>query len=339
MVFRALDFTEVEYCPLCGQDRFKQYDQVVDTLITELNRFLPATQPRLSEIINQRQKCLACGLVFLAPRLTAESLALIYQLWYQYAFQQIFADVTYIQERRKEFVTYHLAMLQQVALTQGKLLDVGCGSGIFLDEAKKRGWTTYGIELNAEAATAGNKNYAVNIHSGTITSVLTPADRFDAITLFDYLEHSMQPGQDLATLVSHLNSNGVMLLRVPNLNGLQAQLMQNKWLAVIANHLSYFSAPVLVNALQQLGLTVEKIQAGNYQSEFDILRRRWSWLKNKINHKPMQSECGGNSPVDAYTAKAKLKRFFYSLFIEQVDQVGGWINRGNNLMVIARKKN
>ena len=73
------------------------------------------------------------------------------------------------------------------------MLDVGCATGEFLAAAKARGWEGYGVETSAIAADYAARTYGVQIHVGALDSVPWPAGWFDAVTLWDVIEHVPSP--------------------------------------------------------------------------------------------------------------------------------------------------
>lgn len=335
-----LSFVDIEVCPLCGSKQATEVDRGTDTLTPEINRYLPANHERLPTITNVRKACLDCGLVFLSPRLDDASLSVLYDLWYRFAYRRIFDDEQHVADRMGEFERYHLVHLQKAHPLAASLLDVGCGNGLFLHLARRAGWSVCGIEFDAETARRGRERYALEIRSGVMADVLSEQERFDVITMFDYLEHTATPGADLDAAIRHLTPGGVLMIRVPNMKGWQARLMGVKWLACISNHLTYFTPSVLVKALQQRGMTTKRVSAGNYQTERDLAKRQWMWCKRRLSGLVLGASSTEHHPVPAPAAcgniSSTMSRYLYSLFLEQVDHVGGWFGFGNNLLVISQ---
>ena len=336
-----LNLNTVSMCPLCASDRGVLLDVGEDRLLPEVNRYLPPGVNRFSDgYVNQRYKCIDCGLIFLSPRPSPESLSLIYSRWYGYAYQRVMSDLSHIEERRKEFERYHLSMLETACPQRGRLLDVGCGSGLFLGLAKKRGWEVSGIELDPSTAAWGKEHEDIaDMRCGVLASVLAKDEQFDAITMFDYLEHTDRPGEDLDCLISRLAPGGVLMVRVPNAGGWQSRVMGSRWIAIMPTHLSYFSANVLAGALTFRGLNLEYLSAPNFKTELDIIKQRISWIAKRLRPSSSSSQESGVATFnpDIGGLGSALGRWVASLVIEQVDQVGGWFGAGNNLTAIARK--
>lgn len=326
---------EVVTCPLCRSTDHSGLDACPDSLVVEINRYLPAEEAPLPAVENRRRRCIACGVVFLSPRLDDASLARLYRLWYGYAYRRVVADAVHIAERRREFERHHLSRLRSAVPAPGRLLDVGCGTGLFLSLAAHEGWRVTGVELDAATAAVGQAQ-GLDIRVGTLRECLAGEERFDAITMFDYLEHSITPGEDLDAVAARLAPGGALLVRVPNLAGWQSRWMGCGWLGVISNHLSYFTPPVLRVALERRGLRVVSCDARNYASEADILRRRWQWARARLARRNTEAT-DGVEPAPAPGPANPFVRLAHSLFIEQLDHVAGWLGHGNNLMVVARR--
>ena len=79
----------------------------------------------------------------------------------------------------------------------GKLLDVGCGGGRFLNRMKKRGWTVEGTDFDEQATRKVSARYGIKTHVGDLTQCALPANSFDVITMSQTIEHLYDP---LATL-------------------------------------------------------------------------------------------------------------------------------------------
>ncbi|WP_430513856.1 class I SAM-dependent methyltransferase [Pannonibacter phragmitetus] len=336
---RELILETIPRCPVCACPQAQHLDAVSDTLIPEINRYLPATEQPLQPVTNTRVKCSNCDLVYLSPRLDADSLRELYRLWYGYAYRSIFSDPRHQRDRDQEFREYHLSYLQRHAPQGGRLLDIGSGSGMFLGIAKDHGWDGTGIELDQGTAEWASAKYGVNVRFGTVQSALEDNERFDAITMFDYLEHTDRPGLDLAAAADHLKSGGLLVIRVPNQAGWQSRFMKQNWIAVISNHLTYFTPDSLARALEQNGFDVLECTAHNYRGQADILRQRWQWLRGKLGEAPSGAVQQTTQPGDAKRgALGQIGRLAHSLLIEQIDHIGGWFGKSNFLMVVARKQ-
>jgi 2-polyprenyl-3-methyl-5-hydroxy-6-metoxy-1,4-benzoquinol methylase len=97
----------------------------------------------------------------------------------------------------------------------GSLLDVGCGCGFFLKEARGRGWQVLGVDPSRKSIDHAGSLIGDAVVCGTLDDV--PADRrFDAITLINVLDHMLDPFRQLQEVQDLLAPDGIIYLRFPN---------------------------------------------------------------------------------------------------------------------------
>ena len=102
---------------------------------------------------------------------------------------------------------------------KGTLLDVGCGYGFFLLEAKKHGWRVFGTELSHIAVNyAREKQGLPDVFFSDLSDITFSVDKFDAINLTNVLEHVPSPTVILENCKSKMADGGVLLIRVPNMD-------------------------------------------------------------------------------------------------------------------------
>ena len=145
-------------------------------------------------------------------------------------------------QRRRTFGEF-LDLKEQFAPARGKLLDVGCNTGIFLEIARERGYQGEGIELSDWAAgLARQRGFAVQQMP---LEDIDGAGVFDVITAFDVLEHLADPLCALAAAHRLLRSGGCLVATVPDLDAWHARLLgRHHWLVVLM-HFQYFTQKTL----------------------------------------------------------------------------------------------
>ena len=155
---------------------------------------------------------------------------------------------------------------------KGALLDVGCGDGTFLLEARGRGWNVVGTEMNPELArSAGLEVYE------SVAEASTRAP-FDCITLWHCLEHVRNPKEMIESLVPLLAADGIIVVAVPDAEGMQASVFGPAWFHLdVPRHLFHFGDRSLTLLLQDAGLTVERRL--HQELEYDLL----GWLQSALN--------------------------------------------------------
>lgn len=98
----------------------------------------------------------------------------------------------------------------------GTLLDIGCGTGLFLAVARRRGWTPFGIDDCDEATRHARERFGLDVQSGDFAQFAADGQRFDAITMWDIIEHARDPVELAAAVRRCLAPGGVVGLTTPN---------------------------------------------------------------------------------------------------------------------------
>lgn len=103
---------------------------------------------------------------------------------------------------------------------RGRLLDVGCGTGIFLNMARKRGWEVSGVDVSDYAAHIAKERFGLQVDLRPLTEIKFPSGYFDVITLWDSIEHFSHPSLYLREINRILKHDGILILNTPNENSL-----------------------------------------------------------------------------------------------------------------------
>lgn len=159
-------------------------------------------------------KCRECELVYVNPRLTEDALGGIYSEDYH-----ISSSNEVKKEGRQGFFEEKVARINQYQ-AGGKILDVGCSTGLFLKEAKAAGWDAYGIDISKEAAQYARQNYGLKVTAGKLDGSEFEPAFFDAVTFWDSLEHVPDPYRDLLRVREILKPDGFIFISTPNIDGL-----------------------------------------------------------------------------------------------------------------------
>lgn len=147
-----------------------------------------------------------------------------------------------------------LKLINTIQPKKGKLLDVGCGTGLFLETCKLGGWSITGVEPDASARSLAvarlNKKIVNEIKS-------VEDDQFDIITMWHVLEHVPNLQETIAELKSRLKEGGILILALPNSNSLDANYFKQYWAAYdIPRHLSHFTPSTINHLVSQAGLSL-----------------------------------------------------------------------------------
>lgn len=137
----------------------------------------------------------------------------------------------------------------------GRLLDVGCAMGYFVEMAKKAGFDAYGFDASDFAVKKAKTKLNGRIEHGTIQSVKYPPKSFDIITMFDVIEHLGDPVKDLKKLSTLLTDDGIMLIATGNTKSRAATILKRRWTFYIPpQHLYFFTKKNFAELLATGGL-------------------------------------------------------------------------------------
>ncbi len=188
-------------------------------------------------------KCLTCRASFVQS--TGELEGLLHNYY-----KQAPLDLVYI----KDVVGRKKTAREVLKYVQGKtLLDFGCNTGIFLDQARTLGYDVTGVEASSVARAYAKQNYNLDI-----VEAIPEGKQYDVITIFDVLEHVSEPKALVQTLSSKLTPGGAIVITAPDIGSPTARLMGKRWHALVPGHLTYFNNHSISYLARVLGMKVVK---------------------------------------------------------------------------------
>ncbi|MFN7976235.1 MAG: class I SAM-dependent methyltransferase [Acidobacteriota bacterium] len=193
-------------------------------------------------------RCRECDLVYVNPRLADGAILDAYR-------QSV--DPLYVCQadpRRRSFER-NVRMVHRYA-APGRLLDVGCAAGYFLDAAQKAGWDAYGLDPNRDFIARAQERHGLAVFEGTLATVPLEAGSFDVITMWDVLEHTTDPRAELRRAYALLRTGGLLFVNFPNIGSLLARLSGSSWWFLLSHHLYYFTPATLTRILEGEGFGV-----------------------------------------------------------------------------------
>jgi SAM-dependent methyltransferase len=136
----------------------------------------------------------------------------------------------------------------------GRLLDVGCSIGLFLDLARERGWDGIGIEFAPRALAYAREEYGLEVLDVPLEEAGFEPEGFDAVGLLSVLEHTNEPRRMLADVARVLRPGGAVYIVVPNVESLACRVLHERARTFDGrNHLVYFSPSTLRDCLDRSG--------------------------------------------------------------------------------------
>lgn len=140
-----------------------------------------------------------------------------------------------------------------------KMLDVGCGPGLFLIEAKKRGWEVYGTEFTDNQLAYLNKK-GINTLKGKLNNNSFKDEMFDIIISSEVIEHINNPVEEVKHFNRLLRKGGIVYITTPNFNALERYLLKGDYEIIeYPEHLCYYTPKTINLLLTQNGFKKLKI--------------------------------------------------------------------------------
>ncbi len=284
------DFLIHQSCPNCGSD----------DSIHELSK------DHLDAV-----RCRICSLVYVTPLFNQEHYEEIYR---SKEYSEIVKSlvVTSHEYRVKRFGNERVEIMKRWLpdSLRPKYLDVGCATGFVVEAARDAGWDATGVEMNPDAVEFG-RSRELNLIQGKLQSVPLGAETFDAISLFDVLEHIHDPGGIVEHAVSLLRPGGILFVYVPNYDSASRMLMgTDAHFIWPTHHLTYFNITTISDFMRRRGLAVEYVVTEG----MDLID--YVWQQEEIHKKDQNAIRSILDPL----------QFFIN--------AGGY---GKNLRIIARK--
>lgn len=237
-------------CPLCGSQSYKiLYRSTLTKNDFRMEVIRNSLKNSLDDYTKHGQitRCTNCSLVYVNPQEDSARLLKGYE-------EVIDPEYIETEKYRKLILFAHLKKIEQWK-TKGKLLDIGCFAGYFLSLAKKNGWKPYGIEPSVWARKIAKKHGALIIGKD-IGATKLPRDFFDAVTLWDVIEHLPNPKKIILKIYNSLKPGGIIALATPNVDSLFAKILGAKCPFFIRMHLVLFSPQTLQQLLEDCGFHV-----------------------------------------------------------------------------------
>lgn len=146
-------------------------------------------------------------------------------------------------------------MREPTGVDAGRVLDIGSGYGFFRVALGEAGYEHDGLEVSEFARRVAVDSYGMATYGGTLEEHWKEWEsRYDAVTLFDLIEHLVDPARSLEQIASVLRPGGVLGVKTPNLDCPEAEVFGPHYHSLKREHLSFFSAGSLTTAAQAAGL-------------------------------------------------------------------------------------
>jgi 2-polyprenyl-3-methyl-5-hydroxy-6-metoxy-1,4-benzoquinol methylase len=162
-------------------------------------------------------------------------------------------------EKQVELVSQILKKIRfHKKLANIEILDVGSGYGTFLNATKKFVKAVRGLDVSMFAASQAESQFAIQTEIKTLAEYAQKTnDKYDLITMWDYIEHPDDPFLEINLCRKLLNKDGLLLIKTPNVNALERYIFGSDYHSFKEEHLHYFSLQSLTTLLSQCGFSVK----------------------------------------------------------------------------------
>jgi 2-polyprenyl-3-methyl-5-hydroxy-6-metoxy-1,4-benzoquinol methylase len=233
------------------------------------------------------EKCLYCGLVQVTnPPQPSEIDSYYDDNFFDKHYQKLQTDPKTQGYEYGKF-NYRLEEIEKRTRGKGRILDVGCSFGFFMDAAKKRGWKTDGVEISEFAANYARDKLGINVVNKPLNEANFDAGFFDVVTLWNVIEHLPDPIELMREIYRILKPAGMIVLTTGNAESLLARITRERWRVLIPPiHLSYFAPATIKYLLNSCDLElIEKTYPLPYESLLNKFRLLELVKKLKVSDK------------------------------------------------------
>jgi 2-polyprenyl-3-methyl-5-hydroxy-6-metoxy-1,4-benzoquinol methylase len=230
-------------CPVCHSSKFRDLLSVKDHTV--------------SRETFQIVECVKCSLKLTNPRPANEDIGKYYEsdAYISHSdtsegiINKLYKTVRRISLKRK------LKLINGFNSETKSILDIGCGTGAFLETMKRHNWLTKGVEPNDFARNKAISEY--NLDVSTEVFLESGKETFDVITLWHVLEHVHPLEKRIAEIKQHMKKNATLVIAVPNCECTDAKKYQEFWAAYdVPRHLYHFTPATMTLLMEQNGLEV-----------------------------------------------------------------------------------
>ena len=238
-------YTRLDACPVCKHDQFENLMILKDHSISRESFAIV--------------KCKNCAFIFTNPRPGDEVIGSYYESDDYISHQNKSTNlVNFAYKVVRSFTLKKKEKLISRFQGKGNLLDIGCGTGHFLEYCKKQGWKINGVEADENARKIATEQTGEALHSSVHEVPDKPT--YDIISLWHVLEHIPDLNEALTKIRKLLKSKGRLLIAVPNHESWDAAHYGDYWAAWdVPRHLWHFDQKSMKDLLKNHQLKIEEV--------------------------------------------------------------------------------
>lgn len=244
---------ELSLCPVCQTE--------TSTIERQVNKY---------KIL----KCNNCEVVFSWPLRASQD---VYDSAYtKKGDYQKYIDIGVDAESGAYHLTWAMRNFLKFSMPKGKLLDIGCSTGAFMQSAKNMGWKVEGVEISYKAAAMAKKLTNSKVFIGKVEEFQSD-EKFDAITAWEVLEHVEDPLEFIESCQKLLKPNGILALSTPNWNSpwVKKSNKDEHWPPF---HLTFWNRFTIKTLFDKSNLKVIRNSEKPFAWEEEVGKKKWLFL-------------------------------------------------------------
>lgn len=246
---KTLGMVQYNSCPLCSG--------------IELNHYLTCTDHLVSRKEFELKRCQSCGFIFTSAPPGEKEIGSYYESDDYISHSdsgRTLIDKVYQAVRKIMLTLKRKMVIRNVQKPVGKILDFGCGTGHFLNEMKRSGWETTGVEVNKKARDHAVSRFGIEVLPPDSIGTL-PSGQYDCITLWHVLEHFHQPFEYFTEIRRLMKPAGAVMVALPNSDSFDALHYGKNWAAFdVPRHLWHFNPETFSLFAEKAGFRVTSIK-------------------------------------------------------------------------------
>lgn len=261
---------KISNCPVCQHHSLSHYLSVKDYTVSQ----------ETFEIVN----CKQCNFKFTNPRPALNVIGDYYKadsyISHTNTSKGLIAKLYH--SVRKYTLKGKLELVNRLSPKKGKLLDVGCGTGMFLNICRENGWNVAGIEPDSGARSIAESINQTKIQEEVLSSFAN--EQFDVISMWHVLEHVHLLNETVEWLFNRLKDDGSLIIAVPNYESEDAKIYGEHWAAYdVPRHLYHFSQSTIKLLFEKKGFQLVETLPMKFDS-FYVSMLSTKYQAGKINY-------------------------------------------------------
>lgn len=240
---------KTQFCPICGPKGGKILLYPQNFSPAQINVKVFSARRRPDRLHYRLVECGRCGLIYSDPILSDRQISRLYR-------QSLF---TYADRARDLAKTYghYLRTLENYGAVKNRFLEIGCGNGFMLAEAKRQGYReVWGVEPSREAVRSAAGPVRKKIKNSVFDRKLFPENYFDVISFFQTFDHVAHPNRFLIDCFVFLKPGGLVLAINHNVAALSAKIMGERSPIIDVEHTYLYSPKTMTQIFQKNGFAV-----------------------------------------------------------------------------------